>query len=289
MSKRKLLELVQKGLVSGWDDPRMPTLCGLRRRGYTPSSIFRFVKNAGIAKANSLVDIEALEHCIRDELNMNAPRRMCVLDPVKVTVTNYPRNQIEFFEVANNPNDPEAGTRRVPFTRKLYIERADFMENPVPKFFRLKPDGEVRLAGAYIVKCTGFVKNSDGSIKEIFCEADMETRNDMPKDGRKIKGTIHWVSESRNIKARVMQYDKLFTEANLMDLPEGKTYSDYLNPDSVKVFENALLEESLADAKPGDKFQFIRNGYYCKDTKNENTFNSVVGLRDTFKKEVGNA
>ncbi len=289
MSKRYLRHLVETGAVDGWDDPRMPTLCGLRRRGYTPSSIFRFVKNAGIAKANSLVDIEALEHCIRDELNMNAPRRMCVLDPVKVTVTNYPRNQIEFFEVANNPNDPEAGTRRVPFTRELYIERADFMENPVPKFFRLKPDGEVRLAGAYIVKCTGFVKNSDGSIKEIFCEADMETRNDMPKDGRKIKGTIHWVSESRNIKARVMQYDKLFTEANLMDLPEGKTYSDYLNPDSVKVFENALLEESLADAKPGDKFQFIRNGYYCKDTKNENTFNSVVGLRDTFKKEVANA
>ncbi|MBO7503961.1 MAG: glutamine--tRNA ligase, partial [Clostridia bacterium] len=289
MSKRYLRHLVETGAVDGWDDPRMPTLCGLRRRGYTPSSIFRFVKNAGIAKANSLVDIEALEHCIRDELNMNAPRRMCVLDPVKVTVTNYPRNQIEFFEVANNPNDPEAGTRRVPFTRELYIERADFMENPVPKFFRLKPDGEVRLAGAYIVKCTGFVKNSDGSIKEIFCEADMETRNDMPKDGRKIKGTIHWVSESRNIKARVMQYDKLFTEANLMDLPEGKTYSDYQNPDSVKVFENALLEESLADAKPGDKFQFIRNGYYCKDTKNGNTFNSVVGLRDTFKKEVANA
>jgi len=283
MSKRYLRHLVETGAVDGWDDPRMPTLCGLRRRGYTPTSLFRFVKNAGIAKANSLVDIEALEHCIRDELNANAPRRMCVLDPVKVTITNIPEGKVEYFEVSNNPADPDAGTRKVPFTRNVYIDRADFMEEPIPKFFRLKPDGEVRLAGAYIVKCTGYKKDENGLISEITCEADLETGNGMPQDGRKIKGTIHWVSADKNFKTTVKQYDKLFTEPNLMDLPEGKTYNDYLNPDSVKVY-SAFAEESLKDAKPGEKFQFTRTGYYCVDTKNANVFNSIVGLKDTFKK-----
>lgn len=283
MSKRYLRHLVETGAVDGWDDPRMPTLCGLRRRGYTPTSIFRFVKNAGIAKANSLVDIEALEHCIRDELNTSAPRRMCVLDPVKVTVTNIPEGQVTYFEVSNNPADPEAGTRKVPFTRTLYIDRQDFMEEPIPKFFRLKPDGEVRLAGAYIVKCTGFEKDENGLINGITCEADLETGNGMPADGRKIKGTIHWVSAEINHKTTVKQYDRLFTEPNLMDLPEGKTYNDYLSPDSVKTF-NAYAEVSLKDAKPGERFQFTRTGYYCVDTKNENVFNSIVGLKDTFKK-----
>ncbi len=285
MSKRYLRHLVETGAVDGWDDPRMPTLCGLRRRGYTPSSIFRFVKNAGIAKANSLVDIEALEHCIRDELNAAAPRRMCVLDPVKVTVTNIEEGKTEYFDVANNPNDPEAGTRKVPFTRTLYIDRQDFMEEPIPKFFRLKPGGEVRLAGAYIVKCTGFEKDENGQIKEIICEADLVTGNGMPADGRKVKGTIHWVSADTNFKATVKQYDRLFTEPNLMDLPEGKTYNDYLNPDSVKTFD-AVAEISLKDAKPGDRFQFTRTGYYCLDTKSANVFNSIVGLKDTFKKII---
>ncbi|MBP5312238.1 MAG: glutamine--tRNA ligase/YqeY domain fusion protein [Clostridia bacterium] len=285
MSKRYLRELVETKVVDGWDDPRMPTLCGLRRRGYTPASIFRFVKNAGIAKANSLIDIEALEHCIRDELNASAPRRMCVLDPVKVTVTNIPEGEVVYFDVQNNPNDPDAGTRKVPFTRTVCIERQDFMEEPIPKFFRLKPEGEVRLAGAYIVKCTGFTKDSDGKITGIECEADLETGNGMPADGRKVKGTIHWVSADINHRTTVMQYDRLFTEANLQDLPDGKYYTDYLNPDSVKAFD-AVAEIALKEAKPGDRFQFTRTGYYCADTKNENTFNSIVGLKDTFKKNV---
>ena len=287
MSKRYLRHLVETGAVDGWDDPRMPTLCGLRRRGYTPSSIFRFVKNAGIAKANSLVDIEALEHCIRDELNTRAERRIAVLDPVKVVVTNYPENKTEYFEVQNNPNDPEAGTRKLPFTRELFIDRSDFMEEPIPKFFRMKVGGEVRLMGAYIVKCTGFKKDESGNISEIYCEADLETGNGMPADGRKIKGTIHWVSSEYAYNARVLEYGRLFTEPDLLNLPEDKTYNDYLNPDSIKVYDNAKLEASLETAKPGDRFQFVRSGYFVRDTKNDNTFNSIVGLKDTFAKVAG--
>ena len=283
MSKRYLRYLVEKGFVDGWDDPRMPTICGLRRRGYTPSSIFTFVKNAGIAKANSLVDIEALEHCIRDELNTSADRRIAILDPVKVTVTNFPEGKTEYFDVSNNPNDESRGTRALPFTRDLYIDRADFMETPVPKFFRMKPDGEVRLMGAYIVKCTGFDKDADGNVTHIYCEADLETGNGMPTDGRKVKGTIHWVSAENAIDSRIMMYDKLFTTPNLLDLPEGETFDDYLNPESIKVYDNAKLEGSLKDAVPGDRFQFVRTGYFVKDTKNDNTFNSIVGLKDSFK------
>ena len=286
MSKRYLRHLVETGSVDGWDDPRMPTLCGLRRRGYTPSSIFKFVKNAGIAKANSLVEIESLEYFIRDELNRTAERRYAVLDPVKVVITNYPEDKVEYFEVSNNPNEESAGTRRIAFTREIFIECEDFMEEPVPKFFRLKPGGEVRLAGAYIIRCTGIEKDSEGNVTKIRAEADLETSNKMPADGRKIKGTIHWVSSTLNHRADVMEYDRLFTEPDLMDLPEGKTYNDYIDPDSVKVYKNAVMEESLKDAKPGDKFQFIRKGYFCKDTKHDNTFNSIVGLRDTFKKTV---
>lgn len=283
MSKRYLRYLVEKGFVDGWDDPRMPTICGLRRRGYTPSSIFTFVKNAGIAKANSLVDIEALEHCIRDELNTSADRRIAILDPVKVTVTNFPEGKTEYFDVSNNPNDESRGTRALPFTRDLYIDRADFMETPVPKFFRMKPDGEVRLMGAYIVKCTGFDKDADGNVTHIYCEADLETGNGMPTDGRKVKGTIHWVSADNAIDSRIMMYDKLFTTPNLLDLPEGETFDDYLNPESIKIYDNAKLESSLKDAVPGDRFQFVRTGYFVKDTKNDNTFNSIVGLKDSFK------
>lgn len=283
MSKRYLRSLVETGAVDGWDDPRMPTLCGLRRRGYTPSSCFKFVKMAGISKANSLVDIEALEHCIRDELNGTAERRMCVLDPVKLTVTNITEGKVEYFEVQNNPNDPDAGTRKIPFTTNIFIDRQDFMEEPIPKFFRLKPGGEVRLAGAYIVKCTDLKKDDAGNITEIICEADLETGNGMPADGRKVKGTIHWVSADINHRTTVMQYDRLFTEPNLLDLPEGKTLNDYLNPESVKKID-AVGEISLKDAKPGDHFQFMRTGYYCVDTNHENVFNFTVGLKDTFKK-----
>lgn len=283
MSKRYLRHLVETGAVDGWDDPRMPTLCGLRRRGYTPSSIFSFVKSAGIAKAYSLVDIEMLEHCIRDELNQSAPRRIAVTEPLKVTVTNYPDGKTEWFEIANNPNDPDAGTRKVPFTKELYIERSDFMEEPIPKFFRLKPGGEVRLMGAYLVRCTGVKKDADGRITELLCEADLETGNAMPADGRKVKGTIHWVSCAHALSANITVYDRLFTKADLSDLGEDETYSDYLNPESVKKLENCKLEPSLAEAAPGDRFQFVRLGYYCKDTKYPDTFNSIVGLRDAWK------
>ena len=285
MSKRYLRDLVERGAVDGWDDPRMPTLSGLRRRGYTPSSIIQFVEEAGVSKAYSVVDIEMLEHCIRDEMNLTAPRRIAVLHPLKLTVTNYPVDKVEYFDLPNNPADPESGSRKVPFTGSVYIEQSDFMEEPVGKFFRLKPEGEVRLMGAYIVRCNEVVKDETGNVIEVKCTADLETGNGMPADGRKIKGTIHWVSAAHAIEADVMEYDRLFTKPNLFDLPENETYNDYLNPDSVKVCKNAKLEPSLAEAKPGDRFQFVRTGYFCKDIRHENTFNSIVGLKDSWSKQ----
>ncbi|MBE7064634.1 MAG: glutamine--tRNA ligase/YqeY domain fusion protein [Ruminococcaceae bacterium] len=284
MSKRYLRQLVETGAVDGWDDPRMPTLCGLRRRGYTPSSIFNFVKMAGVAKSYSLVDIEMLEYCIRDELNQTAERRIAVTEPLKVTITNYPEGQCEYFEVANNPNNPDAGMRKIPFTKNIYVERSDFMEEPIPKFFRLKPGGEVRLMGAYIVRCDEVVKDADGNVIELRCSADLETKNGMPVDGRKVKGTIHWVSAEHAIDADIMMYNRLFTIPDLSDLGEDKTYNDYLNPDSVKKLTGCKLEPSIADAQPGERFQFVRMGYFCKDTKYDNTFNSIVGLKDTWAK-----
>ncbi len=286
MSKRYLRKLVETGLVDGWDDPRMPTLCGLRRRGYTPASIFEFVRRTGVAKANSLVAIEQLEACIRDELNLTAERRIAVLNPVKVVVTNYPEDKIEYFEVSNNPQDENAGTRKVAFTREIYIDAEDFMEEPQGKFFRMKPDGEVRLMGAYIVKCNEVVKNEDGSIKELRCTADLETANGNPVDGRKIKGTIHWLSAANSDKCTVKLYNKLFTIENTGDIPEDKTYDDYLNTDSVVTLENCLIEKCLANAKAGEKFQFVRTGYFCKDTKYENTFNRIVTLKDGSGKKA---
>ncbi len=280
MSKRYLRKLVETGLVDGWDDPRMPTLCGLRRRGYTPASIFEFVRRTGVAKANSLVAIEQLEACIRDELNTTAQRRIAVLNPVKVVVTNYPEDKTEYFEVSNNPQDENAGKRKVAFTRELYIDADDFMEMPEGKFFRMKPDGEVRLMGAYIVRCNEVVKNADGTIKELLCTADLESGNGNPVDGRKIKGTIHWLSASNAEKCTVKLYNKLFTIENTGDIPEDKTYDDYLNTDSVVTLENCLIEPSLKDAEAGEKFQFVRTGYFCKDTKYENTFNRIVTLKD---------
>ncbi len=285
MSKRYLRYLVENDMVDGWDDPRLPTLCALRRRGYTPASIFDFVSRAGVSKADSLVDIGLLEHCIREELNAVAPRRICVQKPIKVIVTNFPEDKVEYFEVSNNPQNPDAGTRKVAFTRELYIDEEDFAEVPPPKFFRLKPDGEVRLMGAYIVRCNEIVKNDDGSIKEILCTADLETGNGMPTDGRKVKGTIHWLSATHSEEVTLMLYDKLFTIENVNDIPEDKTYNDYLNPASLVKLTNCRVEPCLKDAKAGDQFQFVRVGYFCKDTKYENTFNRIVGLKDSFPKK----
>ena len=285
MSKRYLRKLVETGLVDGWDDPRMPTLCGLRRRGYTPASIFDFVARAGVAKAYSVVDYELLEHCIREELNETAERRIAVLDPVKVVVTNYPEDMVEYFEVSNNPSNPDAGTRKVPFTRELYIDRADFAEVPPPKFFRMKPDGEVRLMGAYIVKCNEIVKDDAGNVVEIRCTADLETKNGNPVDGRKVKGTIHWLSSEFAKDTTVKLYDFLFEIENTGDIPEGKTFDDYLNTSSVTTYEGAKIEAALAEADAGERFQFVRTGYFVKDTKHENTFNRIVGLKDSFPKD----
>lgn len=282
MSKRYLRYLVENDMVDGWDDPRLPTICALRRRGYTPSSIFNFVRAAGVSKANSLVDINMLEHCIREELNENAPRRIAIERPIKVVIDNYPADKEETFELPNHPQKPELGTRPLAFTREIYIDAADFAEVPPPKFFRLKPEGEVRLMGAYIIKCGEIIKDNDGNIVEIHATADLETRNGNPVDGRKIKGTIHWLSAKYAQKTTLMLYDKLFTIENVNDIPEDKTYNDYLNPESLTVVENAMIEPTLADAKEGDKFQFVRDGYYCKDTKHPNTFNRIVGLKDSF-------
>ncbi len=285
MSKRYLRYLVENDMVDGWDDPRLPTICALRRRGYTPSSIFNFVRAAGVSKANSLVDIDMLEHSIREELNATAHRRIAIENPIKLVITNYPEDKTEYFDLPNNPQNPEAGTRALPFTREIYIDASDFAEVPPPKFFRLKPEGEVRLMGAYIVKCGEIIKNEDGSVKEIHCTADLETRNGNPVDGRKIKGTIHWLSVPYAKDATLMLYDKLFTIENVNAIPEDKTYNDYLNPDSLKVVSCAKVEPALDEAKPGERLQFVRNGYFCKDTKHENTFNRVVGLKDSFPKK----
>ncbi|MBC8571067.1 glutamine--tRNA ligase/YqeY domain fusion protein [Zongyangia hominis] len=284
MSKRYLKKLVDEGLVDGWDDPRMPTLCGLRRRGYTPTSILEFVKTAGVSKNYSVVDIGLLEHCIRDELNLTAPRRIAVTEPLKVTITNYPEDQVEYFEVSNNPNDASAGTRKVPFTRELFIERSDFMEVPVPKYFRLKPGGEVRLMGSYVIKCEDFVKDENGEVVELRCTYDPYTNGRNPEDGHKIKGTIHWLSASHCVEADVALYDKLFTIENVSDIPEDKTYDDYLNPASKKILTGCKLEESMSDVKAGERFQFVRLGYFCKDSKNENTYNQIVTLKDSWQK-----
>lgn len=281
MSKRYLRQLVETGVVDGWDDPRMPTLCALRRRGYTPQSIFRFVELAGICKSLSVVDIALLEHCIRDELNRTAQRRIAVLDPVKVVVENYPEDNEEFFEIANNPNDESAGKRKVKFTRELYIDAEDFSATPPPKYFRLKPDGEVRLMGAYIIKFKEVLYNEDGTIDRIVVTADLESGNGNPIDGRKVKGTIHWVSATDCIDREVYIYNNLFTIENTNAIPEDKTFDDYLNPESVVKKVGCKLERSLENAKAGDKFQFVRLGYFCKDSKYENVFNRIVELKDS--------
>ncbi len=283
MSKRYLRELVETGRDDGWDDPRMPTISGLRRRGYTHASIFDFVSRAGVAKAYSVVDIELLEHCIREELNLTAQRRIAIKKPVRVILSNYPCDKTETFSLPNNPQNPETGTREVPFTQELFIDADDFAEVPPPKFFRLKPGGEVRLMGAYIVKFEEVVKKEDGSIDYIRCSCDLETGNGMPADGRKIKGTVHWLSAKHAQPVTILEYDRLFTLENIAEMPEDKTYSDYLNTASVATFDGCLVEASMADAMDGERFQFVRTGYYIKDSKYPNTYIRIVGLKDSYK------
>jgi len=243
------------------------------------------VETAGVSKTDSLVDIALLEHCIREELNESAIRRVAVLDPVKVTIINYPENKTEYFELPNHPMKPELGTRNVSFSRNLYIERNDFMESPIPKYHRLYPENEVRLMGSYIIKCVGYEKDDSGNITEVFCTADLESGNGNPTDGRKIKGTIHWVNANDCIDSKVMMYDHLFTQENMNNLPEGKGYSDYLNTESVKSMPNAKLENSLSDMIPGVRYQFVRNGYFIRDSHNPSVFNNIVNLKDSFKKK----
>jgi glutaminyl-tRNA synthetase len=284
MSKRFLRKLVETGVVDGWDDPRMPTLCAMRRRGYTPTAIIDFLTRVGVAKNDSLVDIRLLEHCLREELNKTALRRIAVTKPVKVIIENYPEDKTEYFAVANNPEDSEAGKREVPFTRELWIEEDDFAEVPPPKFQRMTPGREVRLMGSYIVRCERVEKNADGSIAAVYCTADLVSRDNPPSDGRKVRGTIHWVSAKYAIDADVDLYDNLFTLENVGDMPEDKTYDDFVNPESVVHLSGCKLEPALAEAVPGERFQFVRLGYFCRDTKNPAVFNRTVSLKDSFRR-----
>lgn len=284
MSKRYLRELVETKRVSGWDDPRMPTLCALRRRGYTPTAILEFVRLSGVSKAYSMVDIGMLEFCIRNELNSSAERRMGVIDPLKVVITNYPEGKEESFVVSNNPMDEAAKTREVPFTRELYIEKSDFALVPPPKYNRLKIGGEVRLMSSYIIRCNEIVQDESGEITQLNCTVDLETGGKNPPDGRKVKGTIHWVSAQYAVDTELRLYDRLFTKENLNDLSEGEDYKDYINPQSLVVKKHCKLEPSLKDAKAGETFQFVRMGYFCVDNKDAAVFNRVVTLKDGYVK-----
>lgn len=285
MSKRKLRALVEGGYVSGWDDPRMPTICGLRRRGYTPASIRNFSVRNGVSKVNSTVEYSFLEHCLREDLNLTAKRVMGVLNPVKLILTNYPEDRTETFEVENNPNRPEDGTRAVTFGRELYIEAEDFMETPVKGYFRLFPGNEVRLKTTYVVKCTGCKKDENGNVVEVYAEYDPESRGGNPADGRKIKSTIHWVDAKNAEDAEIRLYDNLFT----VEDPDAGDFLELLNPDSLKVLTGCKVEAGLKTAKPGESFQFMRQGYFCVDNKDSAedhlVFNRSVSLKDGFKKK----
>ena len=287
MSKRKLRQLVEENYVSGWDDPRMPTICGLRRRGYTPKAIRSFTDQIGVSKVNSVVEYGFLEHCLRDDLNENAKRAMAVLDPVKLVITNYPEDKVEEFEVENHPQNPDMGTRKVTFSRELYIESTDFMEEPFKKYQRLYPGNEVRIKSAYIVKCTGCKKDDDGNVVEVYAEYDPETRGGNTPDGRKVRGTIHWVNARDCIEAEVRLYDNLFTVPE--PEAEDKEFTEFVNPDSLVVLKNCKLEKSLASAEKSDRFQFMRQGYFCVDsidsTGGKLVFNRSVSLKDSFKKK----
>jgi len=286
MSKRRLLQLVQENHVNGWDDPRMPTISGLRRRGYTPEAIRRFCRMVGLAKADSTVDIATLEFCLREDLNKRAPRYMGVLRPLRVVIENYPEDQVEEMEAVNNPEDPDAGTRRVPFSRVIYIEQEDFMEDPPKKFFRLAPGREVRLRYAYFITCKEVVKDDEGNIIELRCTYDPETRGgNTPPDGRKVKATLHWVSADHAMPAEVRLYDHLFLKENPDDVEEGKDWKSNLNPNSREVLTGCQLEPAMAQLTPGDRVQFERLGYFCADPDSVDgakVFNRAVTLRDTW-------
>jgi len=287
MSKRRLLNLVQEGLVSGWDDPRMPTISGIRRRGYSPEAIREFCRRIGVNKFNSTVDIALLDHCLREDLNKTSPRVMAVLRPLKVVIDNYPEDLTEELDAVNNPEDANAGTRKVPFSRELYIEQEDFMEEPPKKFFRLAPGREIRLRYAYFITCTNVVKDESGNIVELHCTYDPATRGGDAPDGRKVKSTLHWVSARHAIGAEVRLYDYLFTKENPDDVAEGEDFKSNLNPNSLDVLTSCRIEPSLAEAEPLSRYQFERLGYFCVDkasTKEKPVFNRTVGLRDTWAK-----
>ena len=290
MSKRKLLRLVQEGLVSGWDDPRMPTISGIRRRGYPPEAIRDFANRIGVAKNESTVDIALLEHCVRQDLNQHAPRVMGVLEPLKVVITNYPEGQVEEMQAVNNPEDPTAGTRPLPFARELYIERDDFREEPPPKYFRLAPGREVRLRYAYFITCQEAIKDEQGQVVELRCTYDPATRGGDSPDGRKVKATLHWVSAQHALPAEVRLYERLFVNENPDEAEEGLDFRSNLNPDSLKVLTEPKVEASLAEAKAGQRFQFERQGYFCVDPDSQEgklVFNRTVALKDPWAKIAG--
>ena len=289
MSKRKLLQLVEEDYVSGWDDPRMPTISGLRRRGYTPESIRDFCDRIGLAKRESTVDIALLEHCLREDMNKVAPRVMAVLRPLRVVIENYPEGQVEMLDAENNPEDPGMGTRKIPFSRELYIEQDDFREDPPRKFFRLAPGREVRLKHAYYIKCEEVIREPNtGDIVELRCTYDPETKGGWSKDGRMVKGTLHWVSASQAIKAEVRLYDHLFSKEDPTDEGEGGDWKVFLNSKSLEILHSCQVEPSLLAANPGDRFQFLRKGYFCLDSEDSSAkklvFNRTVTLRDTWAK-----
>ena len=288
MSKRKLITLVKDGHVQGWDDPRMPTLSGLRRRGYSPEVIRKFLDTIGVAKRSNVVDIALLEHLLREELNLSAQRVMGIIHPLKIIIDNYPSGQIEELEAVNNPEDPSAGTRKLHFSKEIYIDRDDFKEDPPKKYFRLAPDREVRLRYGYFIKCIDVVKNNDtGEIIELHCTYDPETRGGYAPDGRKVQGTLHWLSAENAIDVEVRLYDRLFTKADLNDLDEGVGFLDYINPDSLQVIEHCMVEAGLASTKPGSRYQFEREGYFIVDPDSvpgKLVFNRIVPLRDTWAK-----
>jgi len=287
MSKRRLLELVESKFVNGWDDPRMPTISGLRRRGYTPESIRDFADRIGVAKADNVVDRALLEHCLREDLNRRAKRVMAVLNPLKIVIENYPEGSTEEFEAINNPEDEAMGKRNIAFSKVVYIERDDFREEPPPKYFRLAPGREVRLKFAYYIKCNEVVKDERGEVVELRCTCDPDTRGGWSKDGRKVKGTIHWISAEHALTAEVRLYDNLFTVSEPENEKEGEDYKSFLNHDSLKVLKNCLVEPSLKSAVPGDRFQFERLGYFCVDDDSapgKLIFNRSVTLRDTWAK-----
>jgi glutaminyl-tRNA synthetase len=289
MSKRKLRRLVEEGHVSGWDDPRMPTLVGYRRRGYTPAAFHALSEIIGASRSNTMLDAALLEHCLRNDLNAHAPRMMAVLRPLKVVLQNYPEGQVEWMEIENNPEDEAAGTRKVPFSREIYIEQEDFMEDPPKKFYRLAPGREMRLKGAYIIKCEQVIKDEQGNIVELLCSYDPETKSGMPGANRKVKSTAHWVSAAHAVPVTVRIYEQLFSVPNPDDVPEGKDFTDLLNPNSLQVLQGCLVEPSLAAARPGDKFQFLRQGYFHADPVDSRVghpvFNKIAGLRDTWARQ----